>query len=118
MWSCCIALVGPAGCGGLPPAGPSGAPARPPTVDTGILEHHLAIEAAVTGSPLTRGNRVVLLQDGPATYKAMLAAMAGARDHIHLETYILDDDEVGQRFVQALTERQAQGVQVLSLIHI
>ncbi len=112
MWSCCIALVGPAGCGGLPPAGPSGAPARPPTVVTGILEHHLAIEAAVTGSPLTRGNRVVLLQDGPATYKAMLAAMAGARDHIHLETYILDDDEVGQRFVQALTERQAQGVQV------
>ena len=40
------------------------------------------------------GNRVQLLQDGPSTYRAMLAAIALARDHIHLETYILDDDEV------------------------
>jgi cardiolipin synthase len=29
-----------------------------------------------------------------------------------METYILDDDEVGQRFVQALIAKQRQGVQV------
>jgi cardiolipin synthase len=54
----------------------------------------------------------MLLQDGPATYAAMLQAIAGARDHINLETYILDDDEVGQRFAQALLAKQRQGVQV------
>ena len=53
-----------------------------------------------------------MLQDGPATYQAMLAAILAARDHINMETYILDDDEVGQRFAQALIDKQRQGVQV------
>jgi len=80
--------------------------------DTSIFERHLALEEAVTGSPLTTGNQVLLLQDGPATYQAMLAAIESARDHINMETYIIEDDEVGQRFAQALLAKQAQGVQV------
>ena len=77
-----------------------------------IFDRHLAVEEAVAGSPLTTGNDVRLLEDGPATYRAMLAAIAGAKDHINLETYILDNDEVGQRFAQALIGKQQQGVQV------
>jgi len=80
--------------------------------DTSIFERHLALEEAVTGSPLTTGNQVLLLQDGPATYQAMLAAIESARDHINMETYIIEADEVGQRFAQALLAKQAQGVQV------
>jgi cardiolipin synthase A/B len=80
--------------------------------DTDIFARHLALEEAIVGSPLTTGNAVQLLQDGPATYEAMFAAIAAAEDHINLETYILDDDEVGQRFAQALTAKQAAGVQV------
>jgi cardiolipin synthase len=79
---------------------------------TGIFVRHLAREEAIVGSPLTTGNEVTLLQDGPATYRAMVAAIEAAQDHIHMETYILDDDEVGQRFAQALIERRHQGVQV------
>jgi cardiolipin synthase len=79
---------------------------------TDIFERHLAIEEAIVGSPLTTGNEVLLLQDGPATYRAMLAAIEAARDHINMETYILDDDEVGQRFAQVLMAKQQQGVQV------
>ena len=79
---------------------------------TGIFERHLAVEEAIVGSPLTTGNQVRLLQDGPATYQAMYAAIQKAKDHINLETYILDDDEVGQRFAQALIAKQRQGVQV------
>ncbi len=84
--------------------------------DTGIFERHLALEEAIVGSPLTVGNEVLLLKDGPATYSAMFAAIAAARDHINLETYILEDDEIGQRFAQALIARQHDGVQV-NLIH-
>ena len=80
--------------------------------DIDILDRHLALEEAVAGSPLTVGNRVLLLQDGPATYDAMLAAIAAAKDHINLETYIFDDDEIGQRFANALIAKQQQGVQV------
>ena len=79
---------------------------------TDIFERHLALEEAIVGSPLTTGNQVLLLQDGPATYKAMFAAIASAKDHINMETYILDDDDIGRQFAQALMDRQRQGVQV------
>jgi cardiolipin synthase len=42
----------------------------------------------------------------------MFEAIRSARDHINLETYIFEDDEVGQRFAAALLEKQARGVQV------
>jgi cardiolipin synthase len=80
--------------------------------NTGIFDRHLALEEAIVGSPLTTGNKVVLLKDGPATYQAMLAAILKARDHINMETYILEDDEVGQQFAEALIDKQNQGVQV------
>jgi cardiolipin synthase len=80
--------------------------------DTGIFDRHLALEEAIVGSPLTTGNKVLLLKDGPETYKAMLAAILEARDHINMETYILEDDDVGQHFARALINKQKQGVQV------
>ena len=80
--------------------------------ETSIFDRHLALEQAIVGSPLTTGNRVLLLQDGPATYRAMLAAIAGARDHINMETYILEDDAVGQHFAQVLINKRRQGVRV------
>jgi cardiolipin synthase len=79
---------------------------------TDIFERHLALEEAIVGSPLTVGNEVGLLQDGPATYKAMFAAIEAAQDHINIEAYIFDDDEVGQRFADTLIAKQGQGVQV------
>jgi cardiolipin synthase len=79
---------------------------------TDIFERHLALEEAIVGSPLTVGNEVGLLQDGPATYQAMFAAINAAQDHINIEAYIFDDDEVGQRFAETLIAKQGQGVQV------
>ena len=80
--------------------------------DTGIFDRHLAVEQAVTGTPLVSGNRVQLLEDGPDTYRAMFVAIAAASDHINMETYILEDDEVGRRFADALIAKQREGVQV------
>ena len=79
---------------------------------TSIFERHLAVEEAVVGTPLVVGNKVVLLQDGPATYRAMFDAIAAAKQHVHMETYIIEDDEVGQKFAAALIAKQAEGVQV------
>lgn len=83
---------------------------------TNIFDRHLALEAEISGSPLVAGNRVRLLQDGPDTYRAMLAAIQTATNHINMETYILEDDEVGQRFADALIEKQRQGI-VVNLIY-
>jgi len=80
--------------------------------ETNIFERHLAVEQEVSGSPLLTGNRVRLLEDGPDTYRAMFAAILAAHDHINIETYIMEDDEVGKRFADALIDKQRQGVQV------
>ena len=80
--------------------------------DLDILQKHVAVEQAVVGSPLVAGNKATLLQDGPATYRAMFEVIRQATDHINLETYIIEDDEIGNRFVDLLLERQSHGVQV------
>lgn len=77
-----------------------------------ILDKQIALEQAIVGSPLVVGNKVTLLQDGPATYAAMFAAIGQARDHVNLESYIFEDDEVGEQFAQLLLVTQARGVQV------
>jgi cardiolipin synthase len=84
--------------------------------DTDIFERHLAFEQEIVGSPLSAGNRVALLQDGPATYQALYAAMAGAHSSIDMESYIIEDDEVGRRFATELKAARARGV-VVNLIY-
>lgn len=79
---------------------------------TGIFERHLAQVQHIAGSPLTTGNKVTLLMDGPSTYKSMYAAIMDARNHINMETYSIEADEVGHRFVDALIAKQKHGVQV------
>src|SRR5579872_1472021 len=39
--------------------------------DGGALEHHLAVEQVVAGSPLYTGNRVTILRDGQSTFGAI-----------------------------------------------
>jgi cardiolipin synthase len=79
---------------------------------TDILDRHIALIESIGGSPLVAGNKVTLLIDGPATYAAMFKAIQNARDHINLETFIFEDDEVGHRFADLLLQKQWGGVQV------
>jgi cardiolipin synthase A/B len=81
-----------------------------------VLARHLALEQKVAESPLVLGNRVVILENGPRTYASMFDAIASARDSINMETYILEDDEAGKQFADALIAKQGAGVQV-NLIH-
>lgn len=70
-----------------------------------------AIQVA-TGAPFIAGNSTRLLVDGPHTYAAMLAAMRTARHHVHVETYIFDDDDTGRRFADLLVQKRREGVAV------
>jgi cardiolipin synthase len=79
---------------------------------TDILERHTAVVESVTESPLTKGNKVTLLADGQATYAAMFKAIQNAKDHINLESYIIEEDETGRKFADLLLQKQAKGVQV------
>lgn len=70
----------------------------------------------VVSAPLVAGNRVVPLENGEEAYPAMLAAIAAARDSIHLSTYIFDTDGTGRRFVDALAAAAGRGVTVRVII--
>jgi cardiolipin synthase A/B len=65
--------------------------------------------------PFTCGNQVELLLDGQQTYIAMLKAIASAQDYILLQSYIINDDEAGSTFRQALVKQLAQGVRIFVL---
>ena len=80
--------------------------------DSDLLQRHLAVEEALTDTPLSLGNRAATLEDGQKTYTAMLAAIRGARHHVHMEMYIFEADDVGKVFGAALAERARAGVQV------
>jgi cardiolipin synthase len=80
--------------------------------DTALLQRHVAIEEALAGNPLSVGNKVTLLEDGKASYSSMLAAIAAAKHHVHMEMYIFEDDDAGNLFADALKKRAKAGVKV------
>ncbi|OZI35017.1 cardiolipin synthase B [Bordetella genomosp. 10] len=86
------------------------------TAQGDFLARHLKVEEAISGAPLTIGNRVTLLADGPRTYAAMLRDIRAARQYIHMESYIFDDDEVGRMFADAFIAKREEGVAVALMV--
>jgi cardiolipin synthase len=56
------------------------------------------------------GNRLQLLVDGNEALPAVLAAIAGAEHHVHVQTMIFANDEVGGRIADALIAAAGRGV--------
>jgi len=79
---------------------------------TDILNRHILVMQKISGLPLVQGNKATLLVDGPATYASMFEAIRNAKDHINIETFKFEDDEVGVCFAELLLQKQAEGVQV------
>lgn len=64
------------------------------------------------GFALASGNNVDVLVGAEETYKAQLDAIAAAKDHVHLEYYIIRPDNAGLRFREALLAALKRGVRV------
>ena len=100
------------------PAAPPAAASAPPRVpvERRVAPVPLASFARtlwrVARARTSAGNAVALLRDGPATYDAMRALVAGARETVDLESYILRDDEVGEEIATVLREAVGRGVRV------
>lgn len=58
------------------------------------------------------GNRVELYTDGTSMLQALLRELKKAEQHIHLEFYIFEDDEVGRQVREVLMEKARRGVEV------
>ncbi|MCW3462402.1 cardiolipin synthase [Chitinophaga nivalis] len=63
-------------------------------------------------SVLTKNNQVQLLINGEEKFPVVYAALRAARHHIHIEYYMIADDDVGNTIAEILIEKLQQGVQV------
>ncbi len=71
---------------------------------------------AASGLPPTTASDVRLLVDGAEKYTALLADIAAATAHVHLEYYIYEADRTGTALRDALVERARAGVRVRLLV--
>ncbi|MGO1317637.1 MAG: phospholipase D-like domain-containing protein [Cellulomonadaceae bacterium] len=65
--------------------------------------------------PMVAGNTARLLEDYDGSFAAMVADIDEARDHVHVEFYILVLDEATRPLFDALARAVARGVRVLVL---
>jgi cardiolipin synthase A/B len=64
----------------------------------------------------SEGHFVELLQSGEPFFAANIELIDHARHFIHLQTYIVDEDETGLRIIDALIRAAARGVRVYLLL--
>ncbi len=65
--------------------------------------------------PVLTGNEVEYLIDGQEKFDSIFAGIRAAEHYVLAQYYIIRNDEIGQRFQQALIEKAEQGVQVFLL---
>lgn len=63
-------------------------------------------------TPLMRNNTIDLLINGEQKFPQMLKDMAEAREHIHIEYYIFEQDEIGSEVIELLIKKAKEGVKV------
>ncbi len=63
-------------------------------------------------SVFTTNNRITILNNGHEKFPALIKCLEEARDHIHMEYYIIRDDEMGRRIRDILARKAREGVKV------
>ncbi len=58
------------------------------------------------------GSRLTIYSDGVSKFRSLIEAIEGARHHIHLLYYIIDNDRVGRTLRDVLIRKAQEGVEV------
>lgn len=66
-------------------------------------------------APLSEDNRLHIFNDGEQKFHALFEDIERAEHHIHLQYYILKNDGIGNRLMDLLIEKAAEGVEVFIL---
>ena len=57
-------------------------------------------------------NKIDVFSDGESTFKAVFEAIRKAKDHIHIEFFIFDDDKISNQLRELLIQKSREGVRV------
>ncbi|TCK68924.1 cardiolipin synthase [Winogradskyella wandonensis] len=63
-------------------------------------------------SKLTVNNKVTVIKDGDMKFNLLIKDIEDAEHHIHLEYFIVKDDEFGTKFLNILCKKAKEGLQV------
>jgi cardiolipin synthase len=69
-----------------------------------------------SNSLLTTGNKLKILNNGNKTVKTIFQSIENAKHHVHLEYYIIEDDEVGNQLKELLIRKSLQGIEIRIII--
>lgn len=61
---------------------------------------------------LTEDNKVSIFTDGKEKFEQLFKDIDEAKNHIHIQYYIIQNDGLGQRFIEALTKKVKEGIKV------
>lgn len=76
------------------------------------LRQQIELGRSLTGSHYLSDNSIRIYHNGTDKFEALLRDIAGARRFIHIQYYIFDDDNLGNRLKEALIQRAQAGVKV------
>lgn len=62
--------------------------------------------------PLTKNNSVHLLKNGEEKFPEVIQAIKNAKNHIHLEYYIFENDKIGNLIIDLLIQKAENGLKV------
>ncbi len=61
---------------------------------------------------LTKNNKVTLLINGEQKFASLIDNLKQATHHIHIEYYIFEEDEIGNKIINILIEKAQKGVKI------
>ncbi|WP_332309479.1 cardiolipin synthase [Planococcus lenghuensis] len=94
-------------------------------VTTGAFQHPVSVTQELEGlvrmnlqtapALLTFNNRISIFSDGRDKFDALFEDIRNAKDHIHMEYYIIRKDALAQKLLDLLTQKAKEGVKTLFL---
>lgn len=99
----------------------SGDPIRPTTAESisrdnplpsPVPDQQFLLPDSLSATPPVGGNNITLLSDGELIYAYMFDAVQDASSYIHIETFQIGDDEIGNRLSDLLLKKRSEGVEV------
>lgn len=81
-----------------------------------LASSHVSRQRILTACLMSAGNAISLDIDNRAAREALLAAIGGAQNQVHLESYIISDDPTSEAILNAVAGAAARGVRVRVLV--
>lgn len=85
------------------------------SLDADGFENTAALLLNLDNSIFSDNNDVEIYTDGDMKFSSMREAILSAKHHIHIEYFIIRDDELGREIVSLLAKKAAEGVEVRAI---